>query len=252
MACLRRVLALAPLLCVALAGPAEAAQTARISARFTPERLGQPTTVSLGFQILASGGGLPSPLTSVDLRYPSNLGLATSGLGVATCQESALEYSGPAGCPANSRMGSGSAIVKFKIGPEIFTETARLGLVAGPSQNGYIKLLVSATGESPVAARIVMSTLLTPGHLRLTVPLVPSLPEGPDVSVVRVQAMLGGNLTYYENVHGRMLAYRPRGIRLPRTCPRGGFKFAASFSLLDGTHARARTAVACPLGRGRH
>jgi hypothetical protein len=96
-----------------------------------------------------------------------------------------------------------------------------------------------------------MSTLLTPGRLQLNVPLVPSVPEGPDVSVVRVQATLGGHLTYYEQVHGRTLAYRPRGIGLPRTCPRGGFKFAAAFAFLDGTYASARTTVSCPpLHRG--
>jgi hypothetical protein len=97
-----------------------------------------------------------------------------------------------------------------------------------------------------------MSTLLTPGRLQLKVPLVPSVPEGPDVSVVRVDATLGGRLTYYEQAHGRMLAYRPRGIALPRTCPRGGFKFTAAFAFLDGSHASARTTVHCPRSSGGH
>jgi hypothetical protein len=244
-------LSVALIICGLAGAQARASQTATISARFNPYRLGAASAVGLGFDIRASGGGVPSPLTGVELRFPINLGLATSGLGVASCEVSVLEATGPAGCPANSKMGSGSAQVRFQIGPEIFTESATLGLVAGPSQDGFIRLLVSATGETPVAARIVMSTLLLPGRLKLTVPLVPSLPEGPFVSVVHVQAILGGKLTYYEQVHGRALAYRPRGIGLPRTCPRSGFKFAATFSFRDGSHAFAQIAIRCPRRTGR-
>jgi hypothetical protein len=143
-------------------------------------------------------------------------------------------------------MGSGSAVVEIPIGPEIVRETAQLALIAGPSQDGYVQILISATGESPVAARIVLSTQLEPGDLQIAVPPIPSLPEAPYVAVVRMHFTIGGNLTYYERVHGRNVAYRPVGIGLPRSCPRGGFPFASSFAFLDGGHADARTAVACP------
>jgi hypothetical protein len=238
------------LICLAvlasLPNAAQATQTATITAAFKPERLGKPTTVSLGFRVASESGGIPSPVTGIDLRYPSNLGIVTSGLGTATCQAEALEEHGPAGCPADSIMGSGSALARFQIGANIFSETASLGIVAGPSQSGNLRLLVSATGISPVAARIVMSSLLEPGRLRITVPLVPSLPEGSDVAVVAVHATLGGNLTYYETRRGRRVAYRPRGIGLPRHCPTGGFRFAASFSFEDGSDAGAHTVVRCP------
>jgi hypothetical protein len=204
--------------------------------------------LSIGFQILASSG-LPSPLTGVRLSYPRNLGLATSGLGIATCQPERLQETGPAGCPANSQMGLGSAMVRFRVGPELFNETATIGLVAGPSSDGYIHMLVSATGVSPVGARVVMESVLRPNQLALTVPLVPSLPEGEDVSVVSVRATLGGNLAYLEKVHGRMIKYRPKGVLLPRSCPRGGFAFAATFTFLDGTEASANNTVPCPRRR---
>jgi hypothetical protein len=119
-------------------------------------------------------------------------------------------------------------------------------LVAGPSEGGYIRLLVCATGLTPVAARVVMPTLLIAGHLRISVPLVPSLPEGPDVSVVSARVSLGGRLTYHERVGKRTVAYHPKGVKLPRRCPRGGFRFSASFSFVDGSKASARTAVRCP------
>jgi hypothetical protein len=234
--------------CLGGASSASAAQTARLSAKFVPERLGAPTSMSVGFQILASTG-IPSPLTGVQLRYPANLGLATSGLGTATCDSATLELSGPAGCPRNSIMGSGEASARFRIGPEVFSESASLGIAAGPAQGGFLGLLVSATGISPVATRIVMSSVLRPGEIELTVPLVPSLPEGEDVSVVAVHATLGGNLTYLERRNGRQVSYRPRGISLPRRCPRGGFPFSARFTFLDATHASAQATVRCPARR---
>jgi hypothetical protein len=219
-----------------------------MSAAFAPDRLGAAATVSFGFQI-AAGDQAPALLTGMDFRYPVNLGIATSGLGVAACPPARLEAYGPAACPANSRMGYGSALVEIPIGPELVRETARVVLLAGPSPDGYLHLLVSATGRSPVIARIVLSTRLLPGRLQLAVPPIPSLPEGPYVSVLQMRLTLGGNLIYHESVHGRSVAYRPAGIGLPKSCPRGGFRFSATFSFLDGGHATAHTAVACPRGR---
>jgi hypothetical protein len=235
--------------CACVAGAtddARGSQSAAIAASFAPYRLGAPTSISLGFDIRALDGRLPSALTQVDFRYPANLGLATSELGVAACDPRKLQRQGPGGCPENSIMGAGRALAEFQASPVISEETAVLALVAGPSQDGYAKLLISATGEYPVEARIVMSTLLLPGDLRITVPLVPGVPEGPDVAVTRARVRIGGPLIYHRRSHGRRIAYRPRGILLPRRCPRGGFRFRATFSFLDGTQALAGAVVPCP------
>jgi hypothetical protein len=243
-----RVLLAVLALCACLPGTARGAATARMSAAFAPERLGAATTVSFGFQI-AAGDQASALLIGMDFRYPANLGIATSGLGVAACPPATLEAHGPAACPANSRMGSGSALVEIPIGPEVVRETARVALLAGPSRDGYLHLLVSATGESPVAARVVLFTQLLPGRLQIAVPPIPSLPEAPYVAVVRMHLTIGGHLVYYERVHGRSVAYHPVGVGLPRSCPRGGFRFSATFSFLDGTQAEAQRTVACPRGR---
>jgi hypothetical protein len=79
---------------------------------------------------------------------------------------------------------------------------------------------------------------------------VPGIPEGPYVTVVSVHATIGGNLTYFERSHGKRVAYRPQGIKLPRHCPHGGFRFAATFSFLDGTQTQAQAVVKCPRRRG--
>jgi hypothetical protein len=232
--------------CGAWTEGADAAQSAAITAAFSPNRLGAPTSISLGFSIRALDGGLPSALTQVDFRYPPNLGFATSELGVAACDPRKLQREGPGACPENSIMGGGHAIADFQASPEVSEETAILALVAGPSQDGYTKLLISATGKYPVEARIVMSTLLLPGDLRISVPLVPGVPEGPDVAVTQARVTIGGPLTYHRRAHGRRIGYRPRGVLLPRRCPRGGFRFRATFSFLDGTQARANSVVRCP------
>jgi hypothetical protein len=219
-----------------------------MSAALTPERLGAPTTISAGFRISWSGPR-PPVLTGVALAYPDNLGFATSGLGVAACDPGLLGEDGPAVCPANSRMGSGSALVEIPLGGFLHREAIQLTLVAGPSPSGVLQLLVGAVGSFPVSAVEVLSGELLPGALRITVPPIPTLPEGPYVSLVEMHLVLGGALTYYEREHGRNVPYHPPGIGLPRSCPRGGFGFAATFSFSDGQHARARTAVACPRRR---
>jgi hypothetical protein len=231
---------------------AAAAQSVRITAGFIPERLGAQTAVSLGFQITAPAGEIPSPLTGLDFHFPTNLGLATSELGLATCPIPPLQEHGPATCPANSVMGNGSAKVEVPVGGTIRTELATIVLVAGPSQHGYINVLVTATGLYPVIARIIMPSLLQPGDLDFTVPLVESLPGSPYVSIVAVNITLGGHLTYYERVHGKTIRFHPSGVRLPRRCPRAGFPFSADFSFLDGSHLQASTAVPCPPRASRH
>jgi hypothetical protein len=146
-------------------------------------------------------------------------------------------------------MGSGSALVEIPIGPELVKETVQIALIAGPSASGYFQILVSASGVSPVLAQLVFSTQLEPGRLTIDVPPIPSLPEGPYVSMVAMHIVLGGQLTYYERVHGRMVAYHPAGVGVPRTCPRGGFPFLGRFGFLGGSSTAARTRVACPRGR---
>lgn len=228
------------------AGPAWAGQSATLSASFHPKRLGAPSAVTFAFAIKSADSAVPPPLAAVSIRYPPGLGIATSGLGVASCQASLIERSGAGACPRDSRMGSGSAQLRFAIGPAVSEESASLALIAGPSSSGYLDVLIAATGTQPVAARVVMSTVLDEGALQITVPAVASLPEGPDVAIVGVHATLGGSLTYQEHSHGRTVTYHPRGIGLPARCPAGGFPFRARFTFADGSHASARTTVACP------
>jgi hypothetical protein len=192
-------------------------------------------------------------MTDFKVSYPRDLGLAVGGLGLDTCSQARLEITGPQSCPADSRMGQGSALAEIPIGPNLIRETADIEIFRAPEQEGHLALLFYATGKTPVFAQIAFPGTLTPGpgpsddSIHINVPLVPSLPAAPDVAVVELHATFGPrNLIYYEHVNGRLIAYRPQGILLPHKCPHGGFIFNGTFSFLDGSNANAHTSIPCP------
>ncbi|HXP99887.1 MAG TPA: hypothetical protein VN845_07465 [Solirubrobacteraceae bacterium] len=245
------------LLCVCLPAVAQATSTVDLHARFVPERLGQNTTLEFSARISSADGYVTPPLTELDVRYPQDIGISAGELGLETCARTTLEVLGPEGCPADSRMGEGSAIAEVPIGPHVFIEEATVTILRAPEESGHLALLLFANGLTPVYAQIATTGLLLPatvsygGSVDITVPLIPGLPGGPDVSLVQLNATLGPlGLTYYEHVHGRLVAYKPRGILLPRKCPRHGFAFSANFTFLDSSHTSANTSVPCPPRHG--
>jgi len=229
-----------------------AAQSVRLHVAFSPQRLGHGTTVEITTEILAPPGLVPSPLTGLDIRYPSELGVAVGGLGLSTCSQPTLERLGPEGCPASSRMGQGSALAEIAVGPDILAEEADVVILRAPEQEGHLALLFYLDGGEPVRAEIIFPGLLLSGpgpteeSIDINVPLVPSLPGSPFVAVVRLHATLGPRgLIYYERRHGKFVPYRPAGVLLPNKCPHGGFRFAATFAFLDGSSSGAQAVVPC-------
>jgi len=245
------LLTAALLLSMWLTAPATATQTAKLNVSLIPEHLGAGTTISFAFQINGPHGQTPSPLTKVDLRYPTDFGLITSGLGLYTCTRAELEATGA--CPPDSLMGYGSALAEIPLPEDTIFETAKITTWMSTIQEGHIGLLFLAKAGRPVTAELIFPSLIlsaTPpfgGNLATTVPIVPTIPEGPNVSVTQLRSTIGPmHITYYQTFHGKTTAYHPQGIRLPHTCPHSGFPFLATFNFLDGTHASAKTSVACP------
>jgi hypothetical protein len=246
----------ATLLGVCAPSLAYAAPSAKLNAKFMPERLGARTTLEFAFSFTVPTGEVPPPLTQIELRYPDKLGLGLSGLGLATCAASVLEASGPSKCPPNSVMGYGAALTGVVLGTTVITESAPITILRTPNQEGHLAVLFSAEGTTPVDTRIVFPGLLLPapapfgGQVSVGVPLVPTLPGAPYISVIRLHATIGPHMvTYYERAGGKTLAYRPKGILLPGACPRRGFPFAAQFSFLGGGVASALMATPCPARR---
>jgi hypothetical protein len=247
------------LLCACLTSPGQAAQTVALHTSFTPNRLGASTTIGFGFTIGATDGGLPSPLTHVALRLPAGMNYVTTTLGLAICKPQNLIAKGLSGCSPNSRLGYGSAFVEVPFGTGSGREIPNIQALMGPPHNGNIVVLFYADGRAPVYAQLVFQGELLPGgggfggNLDTTIPLIPSVPNGPPVSIIKVESTIGPNhLTYYKRVHGRLVGYHPRGVSIPETCPHGGFRFVADFSFQDGTTATASSAVPCPSGRRAH
>jgi hypothetical protein len=252
------VAALLAAICALCAWPlaAHSEQSVKLTAALTPERLGAGTTIHFGFTVAVPPGATPVPISQIDLLYPANLGIATSGLGISTCSAPILEAQGPPGCPPDSVIGYGFGIVEVPFGPELLQETARTTTFMAPLREGKLGLLFYADGEAPVAAELVFPGLVLPapnpfgGDLNAVLPLVPTLPDAPDAALVKLTTTLGpSHITYFEFRKGQRIPYHPRGILLPRSCPRGGFRFAAQFMFADGSHASAQAGVSCPARR---
>jgi hypothetical protein len=235
-----------------LPAPAAAAERAALQVRFSPERLGQSTTVGFSYQ-LTGEGGVPPPLTRIVLHTTAGLSYLGSTLGLAFCEPLQLVLFGAGGCPANSRIGSGSAQVAVPLGPGGTAETASIQAFMARPQGEQFVVLFTARGTSPVAAQLFFQAEWNPGSgsaagsLNTAVPLVPTVPNGADVSIVSASATLGpGDYFYTRRVHGRTVRFRPRGVSLPERCPRGGFPFSAQFYFSDGSSTSASADVSCP------
>jgi hypothetical protein len=228
-----------------------------VHATFTPEILGRATTIRVEIRISAGAGEIvPPPLIEGQLRYPAGMNVQLSGLGIDACRIAALQAQGLSACPPDSRMGYGSAVAQAPIKGEAFYETAKIAILRAPEQHGHQAIMLYVYGETGLQADLVLPSPILPaakpfgGLLAVHVPLVPTVPEGPDVSVTKVDFVLGPkNLTYTERIHKKTVHYKPAGVPLPRRCPRGGFPFQVTLRFMDGERAEGRTAVACPRRR---
>jgi hypothetical protein len=236
--------------------PASAGATVEVAslhASFSPNRLGAATTISFGFHVSTTEGVAPPPMTSLVLRMPAGMNYTTTTLGLAVCQPALLLEKGLKGCPPDSRLGYGTAFVEVPFGNGAGHEIPELQALMGPSSTGNLVVLFYANGLFPVSAQLTFQGEVLPDRgaygtqLATNVPLVTSVPGGPDVSIVNVQTTIGPeHLTYYRHRHGRLVAFRPEGVAVPERCPRHGFPFAARFTFLDGSSTTAATTVPCP------
>jgi hypothetical protein len=232
---------------------AEASQKVHLYASFSPDRASVSTTITFGFTVSSPDEPTPSPLLGVDLHLPAGIGLGRTTLGTAICEPVELYEQGPQGCPSDSRLGYGSALAEVPYGPEVVQEHAAVYAYRGATSEEHTTILFFAEGWLPVFADLIFPGQLLEdtgpfsGSIDTQVPLVPSLPGGPNVSVVQFQSTFGPkNLTYEREVNNELLLYKPRGVTVPAVCPPGGYPFAGDFTFEDGTHQTVHATAPCP------
>ncbi len=263
----RRVAALTLLavVCSAAASAGAAARTTnpvRVSAAFDPRaRLGSASAMDVDLRLDPSGL-TTAPLTEVRLSYPQNLGLVSSGLGLASCTRPPQDFaqvliSGPrlGGCSPNAVMGYGEAraIVRLVDGGQVIPEYATVTLLSGPIQQGQLGLVVFVDGQRPFGAKLAFSGAVTDapppygGQLQVRLPVVPGLQDLATISLVELRVVIGSHaIRYYERRGRRVVSYRPDGVELPDACPRGGFRFRADLGFADGSRRSATSVTRCP------
>ncbi len=249
---LARTVALALTGCACCASAVQAAQSVKLRVAFDPNLAGQRTTIELKLRIDGPGDTPPVPMTSLDLRLPPNMGIATTTLGQSNCNPAQLIRAGLDGCSANARIGLGSATAVVPVGEQSVQEKVSLNALMGPPVEDRLEVLFYVEGLSPVLTRLVLPSVVQSDsppfgeQLDTTIPLVQAWPEGPNLALETFDSTIGPlGLTYHREVHGRSVPYHPQGVRVPETCPPGGYPFAAVLHFEDGSQATANYSVPC-------
>jgi hypothetical protein len=263
---LRAVRAALVVLCAAggLTPTAEAASTAapiRVTAAFDRDAvLGGSTALDVKLQ-LDPRRLTRAPLTAVRFAYPRNLGLVSSGLGLATCTRPASDFvqvliAAPrlGGCPPNAVMGYGTALALVRLtNGQVIREYAVVTVLSGPIEHGRLRLVVYVDGQHPFGAKLAFQGEVDGapapygGALTVRMPSVPGLEELATISLVQLRITIGSHaIRYYEHRRGRLVAYRPEGVELPARCPPRGFQFRAEVSFADHSRRSATSTTPCP------
>ncbi len=230
---------------------ATAAPIAMLHVTFTPDTLGQRTTVKFALRIGATHE-TPPPLSSLDFLLPNGMGIATTTLGLSNCAPASLIAVGLAGCSVNARLGYGTATAILPVGSRTVSEHASLTPLMGPPHVNHPEVLFYLQTRTPVFVQQILPGALTEAQspfgeeIETSVPMVEAWPEGPLVGLRTFNSTLGPlHLTYLRRVGSRTVPFHPTGIRIPATCPRGGFPVAAHLSFVNGTHTTASYRVPC-------
>jgi len=202
-----------------------------------------------------------APLTELRFAYPRQLGVVSSGLGLATCTRPAADFvkvliaaTRLGGCSPNAVMGLGSALALVRLSNgQVIREYAAVTVLSGALAHGRLGLVVYVDGQHPFGAKLAFAGDVrgapSPygGQLTVRMPEVPGLEQLATVSLVDMRISIGSHaIRYYEWHRRRRVAYHPDGVELPTSCPPHGFRFRAQIGFADGSHRVATTTTPCP------
>jgi len=229
------------LACAPPSAPAQAETAATIAPSFSPDRLGARGALTLTVDYTGELG-LPSPVRRSIVELPAGLGLDIPTL--RSCGAARLRTHGASGCPAQSQIGGGHALLVGDAGSQVISESVRLWVFLGPLHGFQPTFLVLAQGRTPLQERIVLSGNVIPATapygeaLAIDVPPIPTLPLEPDASLATLTLTVG--------MRAQHLARDANAVVVPGSCPAGGFPFATESSYADGSTSSDLATATCP------
>ncbi len=241
----------------ALAVPATANAADQITV--TPSvtgKLGGPGAIGLTADIMNTDGGIPTPVTGLVADLPGGITLNLQDFPTCPLATVVAAVGVPPVCPAGSQIGSATAVVGAEIDGSSITEPAAARVYL--TGKNPITAEVWANGVTPIAETLTFSGTLAPNvapygpKLTLDVPLIPTLPGGPDGSLVSITAMFSGSATTSttETVKqaGRTVKKKVKTtvgeFTLPKTCS-GAYRWAGTVTFQDGSNVSASGSVPC-------
>jgi hypothetical protein len=214
---------------------------ATIAASFQPDKLGATGALTVTIDLTRGAVGVPPPLRSSILRLPIGLGIEIPHL--QSCEPVRLRLLGARGCPAQSRLGVGRALVRAPLGSQPLEENVSLWVFLGPLHDLQPTFEMLAQGHTPFDERVVLSGTVLPDNppygedLVLSVPAIPTLPLEPAASIASMSLTIGSS---------RRSAHESNTAVEPSHCPPGGFPFAAELTYADGSTQDASATTPCP------
>jgi hypothetical protein len=164
--------------------------------------------------------GTVAPLTELVVHLPAGMGGTSSGFPV--CEQATLEALGPSGCPAGSMAGPlGSISFEVEIGSELIQETGTIQAIFAPAEKllFYIQAIAPISFEVVAAGSYVKDASPYGQALTLELPLIGTLPGGPDVSTTALTLNLGAT-----REEGGIVV---SSAIVPPSCPDGTLPWAA-------------------------
>jgi hypothetical protein len=216
--------------------------SASIAPSLSPDR--HRARAALTFTIDYTGGelGVPSPVRKAVLGLPAGLTLAVPVL--RSCTATILLAHGIGGCPAQSEIGSGHALVIANLGTQILVEHVALWAFLAPPRDLQPTFVILAEGYAPLSVKMVLPATALPARapygedLTMSVPPIPTVPNKPDASVVNFTLTIGAT--------ARRRTQHSATVTVPSHCPRGGLPFAAAFTYANGSQDNALATIPCP------
>jgi hypothetical protein len=141
-------------------------------------------TVRTVFRVQDDSGVKPIPLTKTTLRFPK--GSKVNAKYFKKCSRATLETKGPSGCPAASKVGTGTALGDAR--PIISDVKTKITMYNGQPVNGNPTILIYAVPDisSPLTIQAELKRQRSGPYglvLEADVPTIPTLPGQPNASV---------------------------------------------------------------------